>query len=105
MDESNRDFGWVADQRIDDGGGLPRGWAKAADAYGASLVAIVLTGANNDGAKGLRAVIDAGGEAIIQDPAAAFASAMPMAAMAECPDARILSLSEIALYLRDLGRI
>lgn len=35
MDESNRDFGWVADQRIDDGGGLPRGWAKAADAYGA----------------------------------------------------------------------
>jgi two-component system chemotaxis response regulator CheB len=77
---------------------------SAADAYGASLVAIVLTGANNDGAKGLRAVIDAGGEAIIQDPATAFASAMPMAAMAECPDARILSLSEIALYLRDLGR-
>jgi two-component system chemotaxis response regulator CheB len=77
---------------------------SAADAYGADLIAIVLTGANNDGAKGLRAVTDAGGEAIIQNPDDAFATAMPLAAMAECPKARILSLSEIALYLRDLGR-
>ena len=34
---------------------------SAADAYGDALVAIVLTGANEDGANGLKAVIAAGG--------------------------------------------
>jgi two-component system chemotaxis response regulator CheB len=77
---------------------------SAADAFGAGLVGIVLTGANQDGAAGLRAVVEAGGEAVVQDPDDAFASAMPLAAIAECPAARILSLSEIAVYLRGLGR-
>ena len=77
---------------------------SAADAFGAGLAAIVLSGANQDGAKGLRAAVEAGGTAIIQDPDEAFASAMPMAAMAECPSAAILSLTEIAVYLQGLGR-
>jgi two-component system, chemotaxis family, protein-glutamate methylesterase/glutaminase len=77
---------------------------SAADAFGAGLIAIVLTGANQDGAKGLRAVVEAGGAAIIQDPDDAFASAMPLAAINECPSARILSLPKIAVYLQGLGR-
>jgi len=77
---------------------------SAADAFGAGLAAIVLSGANQDGAKGLRAAVEAGGTAIIQDPDEAFASAMPMAAIAECPSAAILSLTEIAVYLQGLGR-
>jgi two-component system chemotaxis response regulator CheB len=75
---------------------------SAADAYGAGLVAIVLTGANQDGAKGLRAVAEAGGTAIVQSPQGAYASAMPEAAIAECPAARVLSLKEIAIYLQDV---
>jgi two-component system, chemotaxis family, protein-glutamate methylesterase/glutaminase len=73
---------------------------SAADAYGASLIGIVLTGANQDGAKGLRAVAEAGGVAIVQSPNGAYAPAMPEAAIAECPGAQVLSLIEIAVFLQ-----
>jgi two-component system chemotaxis response regulator CheB len=78
---------------------------SAADAYGAALIAIILTGANQDGARGMKAVIEAGGRAIIQHPDAAYASAMPEAAIALCPTARILPLEEIALYLRSIEKV
>jgi two-component system, chemotaxis family, protein-glutamate methylesterase/glutaminase len=77
---------------------------SAADAYGPSLIAIVLTGANQDGAKGLKAVVEAGGKAIVQSPTGAYASAMPEAAIAQCPDARIMTLKEITAYLQDVGK-
>ncbi|NHT75773.1 two-component system chemotaxis response regulator CheB [Rhizobium sp. PP-F2F-G38] len=73
---------------------------SAADAFGAALVGIVLTGANHDGARGLRAISDAGGHAVVQDPATAFAAAMPEGAIARCPDARVLPLDAIAAYLQ-----
>lgn len=78
---------------------------SAADAYGPGLMAIILTGANPDGAKGLQAVIEAGGAAMIQQPGNAYASAMPKAAMAACPGAQVLSLQEIALRLRALEKV
>ncbi|WP_158929400.1 chemotaxis protein CheB [Acidisphaera sp. S103] len=77
---------------------------SAADAYGADLIAIVLTGANEDGAEGLRAVADAGGTIIVQSPEGAYASAMPAAAIAACPNARVMSLEEIAAYLQDVEK-
>jgi two-component system chemotaxis response regulator CheB len=77
---------------------------SAADAYGPGLIAIVLTGSNHDGAKGLKAVAEAGGMAIIQSPNEAYASEMPEAAIAECPGARVLSLKEITEYLQDVER-
>ena len=73
---------------------------SAADAYGDSLAGIVLTGANSDGAKGLRAVVDAGGLAFVQTPTSAEAAAMPQAALDACPAARALSLSEISTFLK-----
>jgi two-component system chemotaxis response regulator CheB len=73
---------------------------SAADAYGAGLLAIVLTGANHDGAQGAKAVGNAGGAIIVQTAEGAFAPAMPEAALAACPDARVLPLPEIAEYLR-----
>ena len=72
----------------------------AADVYGAGLIAIILTGANQDGAKGLKAVADAGGIAIVQNPLEAFQSAMPQAAIEAVPDAHILSLALITAYLQ-----
>jgi two-component system chemotaxis response regulator CheB len=77
---------------------------SAADAYGAGLVGIVLTGANSDGAIGLKAVLQAGGTAIVQDPLQAYASAMPEAALATNTGAMKLSLNEIAEYLQKVGR-
>jgi two-component system chemotaxis response regulator CheB len=77
---------------------------SAADAYGPSLIAIVLTGANQDGAKGLTAVAEAGGITIVQNPEGAYASAMPEAAIAACPGAQVLSLAEIAIYLQSVEK-
>ncbi len=57
----------------------------AADAYGPALVGIVMTGANHDGAAGLKAVADAGGVAIVENPATAQVPTMPAAALADCP--------------------
>lgn len=72
---------------------------SAADAYGRALLAIILTGANNDGAEGLRAVCAAGGLAVVQTPESAEASAMPEAALAACEDARPMSLVKISELL------
>jgi two-component system, chemotaxis family, protein-glutamate methylesterase/glutaminase len=76
---------------------------SAADAYGEGLIGVVLTGANSDGARGLKAVAEAGGEAIVQNPVGAYAAAMPEAAIAACPKARVLPLNEIAAHLREVG--
>ncbi len=76
---------------------------SAADAYGAGLVGVILTGANEDGADGLRAVCAAGGAGLVEDPAQAFATAMPSAALARCAGARSLSLDAIAARLVGLG--
>jgi two-component system chemotaxis response regulator CheB len=76
----------------------------AADAYGPALTGIVLTGANHDGARGLKAVAESGGQVIVQTPEGAYAPTMPEAAIAQCPQAQVLSLAEIAAYLKSLGR-
>jgi two-component system, chemotaxis family, protein-glutamate methylesterase/glutaminase len=76
---------------------------SAADVYGEALVGVVLTGANSDGAKGLAAISLAHGEAIVQNPATAYAAAMPQAAIQACKEARVLSLIEIAAYLREVA--
>lgn len=75
---------------------------SAADAFGRHLVGLVLTGANQDGARGLAAVVSAGGIAVVQDPASAFAPAMPEAAIAACSKATVLALSEIAPFLNEI---
>jgi two-component system, chemotaxis family, protein-glutamate methylesterase/glutaminase len=75
----------------------------AADAYGPNLIGVVLTGANNDGAKGLRAILDAGGVGLVQCPELAHAAAMPAAAIALCPTARVMTLPEIGNYLQEVA--
>ncbi len=75
---------------------------SAADAYGPALICLVLTGANSDGAAGMKAVIDAGGKGIIQTPDNAYASAMPQAAIVMCPTAKVLPLAAIAAYLQEV---
>jgi two-component system chemotaxis response regulator CheB len=74
---------------------------SAADAYGPDLLGIVLTGANSDGARGLRAVCDAGGAAVVQSPQTALVPTMPLAALAACPAAHVLGIDEIARTLEN----
>ena len=76
---------------------------SAADAFGERLTGLVLTGANDDGALGLKAVMAAGGAGLVQDPAEAYAATMPAAALAACPQARAMSLEAISSHLLTLG--
>jgi two-component system chemotaxis response regulator CheB len=76
---------------------------SAADAYGAGVIGVVLTGANDDGAAGLRRIADRGGTAIVQDPATAERRAMPDAAIAAAASV-ILPLEAIGPYIADLCR-
>ena len=78
---------------------------SAADAYGRRTVGVILTGANADGAQGLRRVADVGGLPIVQDPASAEVSTMPAAAIAAVPQARVFPLDRIGGYLATLPSI
>lgn len=55
---------------------------SAASVFGASVIAVVLTGRLRDGSEGVRAVKASGGRVLIQDPSTALAPDMPTAALA-----------------------
>jgi two-component system chemotaxis response regulator CheB len=75
----------------------------AADAFGPGLIGIILTGANDDGSRGLKAIIDAGGMGLVQSPETAHVPTMPRSALAMCPTARALTIPEIAAYLCEVA--
>ncbi|AZF32298.1 Protein-glutamate methylesterase [Pseudomonas sp. R4-35-07] len=77
-------------------------FASAADTYGRGLLAILLTGANQDGARGLAHVKQSGGITVVQDPAEARIAVMPLAALALHTPDHILSLSQIGSLLASL---
>lgn len=76
---------------------------SAADAFGPDLVAVVLTGANDDGCRGVLAVKEAGGLALAQDPEEAERPEMPAGAIASGAIDRVLPLHGIAEELNRLG--
>jgi two-component system, chemotaxis family, protein-glutamate methylesterase/glutaminase len=71
-------------------------FASAGDAYGARAIGIVLTGANEDGARGLAHIVKRGGRALIQDPKTAEIATMPEAAIREVPTAEVIPLGNLA---------
>ncbi|MBT2295924.1 chemotaxis protein CheB [Pseudomonas fluorescens] len=75
---------------------------SAADVFGPNLLAVVLTGANNDGARGLAKVRELGGITVIQDPAEAQVSTMPEAALALQEPDHLLTLQGIGQLLAAL---
>lgn len=72
---------------------------SAAEAYGPQLAAVLLTGANHDGAEGMRTIKQCGGLTVVQDPATAQVSTMPEQAIKlQAPDL-VLDLPAIAELL------
>ncbi|MCW8279079.1 chemotaxis protein CheB [Pseudomonas sp. PCH199] len=78
---------------------------SAADAYGPHLAAVLLTGANRDGAYGLAQVKRHGGLTIVQDPEEAQVATMPRAAMDIHQPDHILSIRGIGRLLVELEQI
>jgi two-component system chemotaxis response regulator CheB len=72
---------------------------SAAEAWRAALVGVILTGANADGALGLRSIRQFGGAAIVQSPIDAEAATMPQAALDTAGADYCESLSNIAPLL------
>ncbi len=77
-------------------------FVSAADSCGAGAVGVVLTGANEDGAEGLRRIDARGGHAIVQSPETAEIATMPRAALRAVPRATVLSVPLIARHLGTL---
>jgi two-component system chemotaxis response regulator CheB len=77
---------------------------SAAEAFGPRVIGVILTGMLRDGAAGLRAIHDAGGISIVQDPASAYASELPRNAMEGFTVDYCLDLSEIGPLLDLLVR-
>lgn len=71
----------------------------AADAYGSGTVAVILTGANADGAAGIRRVRERGGVTVAQSPESAERPEMPRAAIATGSVMHVMSPEEIGHFL------
>lgn len=79
-------------------------FASAADSYGPSLAAVVLTGANADGSQGALAVKQAGGTVLVQDPEEAERREMPEAVIATGAFDGVYPICELATRLAEMDR-
>lgn len=76
---------------------------SAADEYRERAVGVILTGANNDGARGLAKIKERGGLTMVEDPLTAACREMPDAAINLTKVDRILPLRELAAGLHKLS--
>ena len=76
---------------------------SAAESYGPAVVAVVLTGANADGSRGVVKVAEAGGRVLVQDPGEAERREMPEAAIATGAVHEVLTLERLASRLDQMA--
>ncbi len=83
---------------------INRLFVSAAKTYGKRVIGVILSGLLRDGTDGLRAVHEAGGLTIVQNPMDAEYSSMPANAMENLPVTFCLNLSDIGAALELLVR-
>ena len=76
---------------------------SAANSFGRGVIAVVLTGASEDGAEGAAAVKQRGGYVIAQDPREAESPVMPLAVVRRKLADIVLPLADIAAHLVTLA--
>ena len=76
---------------------------SAADTYGPGAIGVVLTGANEDGSRGLAHIVRRGGRALVQNPKTAEIPIMPEAAIRAVPTAEVLPLDKMVERLIELS--
>ncbi|HYJ62136.1 MAG TPA: chemotaxis protein CheB [Parafilimonas sp.] len=75
---------------------------SVAEIFGASVIGVLLSGANADGAHGLSTIHQAGGFTIVQDPESAEADYMPRQAIDKLKPDIIISADKIPDFLKKL---
>lgn len=73
------------------------------EAYGNSVVGILLSGANADGTEGLKAIKEAGGKVIVQDPETAGMPFMPQSAIDNLQADAILNIPDLLRFISNIN--
>ncbi len=76
----------------------------AAYVYKEKMIGILLTGANKDGAIGMKRVKESGGLTIVQEPSECTIDTMPKAAIAATKIDYVMKVEEIIKFLNDLHK-
>ena len=78
--------------------------ASCAYVYKEKLVGILLSGANRDGAMGMKHIHDRGGVTIVQDPGECMIDTMPKAALGITNIDHTLRIDQIVEFLKELDK-
>ena len=101
--ESDKTFSLTVDEKVNySRPSIDVTFKSVADVFGEKLIGIILTGANSDGAMGLKTIKDKGGITIVQDPLTAESAVMPQSAIRACDPDYVLPLDEIASVLIEI---
>lgn len=101
--EPDRSFSLSVDERINHARpSIDVLFESAAEAFDEALIGIILTGANADGAQGLKTIKEYGGLAIVEDPESAEHPAMPKAALAATTVDHVVTLERLVPLLLHL---
>lgn len=104
--EPDRSFSLSVDERVNYAcPSIDVLFESAAEVFGKALIGVILTGANADGAHGLKTIKAHGGLAIVQNPENAESPVMPRAALAATEVDYRVNLEQLApLLLRLTGQ-
>lgn len=102
--EPDRSFSLSVDERVNHARpSIDVLFESAAEVFDEALIGIILTGANTDGARGLKIIKEYGGLAIVQNPENAEVPAMPNAALAATAVDYIVDLEQVTPLLLQLA--
>jgi two-component system chemotaxis response regulator CheB len=75
---------------------------SAADVYRDAVVGVLLSGANRDGALGMKRIKDKGGLTAVQDPAHCSMNTMPEAALQTTAIDFVLTVEQMVQFLTEI---
>lgn len=75
---------------------------SAAEIFGGACIGVLLSGANADGASGLKKISEAGGYTIVQDPESAEVDYMPIQAINKFKPSAVIDGFQIGKHLLDV---
>lgn len=78
--------------------------ATCAFVYKEKLIGILLSGANRDGAAGMKAIHEKGGLTIVQEPSECMIDTMPRAAMAATQIDYVMKMDQIVNFFKELDK-